>query len=407
MVKIHPYNRFGRLKSLSSRLEQLASERWGVTSIQAPFVPLVDPNLGDLGCDFPTRVAAALRRPAIELGREMADLLKSQNIDFLVYEGFLNVRIGFASGQIDPRELSDLPLAPPRSVLLLLAPRSSRESKWGVLRRAALLGLQRFLFESVYDSSWRSQIVVVDSSGEVLPDPIIEPQQYWQRVFAMLHESPQKKSEAATILGKIIETRADSMTYVWSAEEIWNQNQYKGLQEKTDLMIQFASPAWLEEWGSASESESFCKAIMSNPFDAYYLLSDPMRGSDLDGSILGSQERANLRWYESETVKRLARILSQANALSSMAVPWGDLRECFGNPSLRNLLMQAMFLKDFMIHGAERGQIWTFLRVSKELLDSTNRIMNDPGFRQDLHEGRAAKAPVGLLNKIITIFSSS
>ncbi len=404
MVKIHPYNRYGRLKSLSSRLEQIASERWGVSSIQAPFIPLVDQNLGDLGCDFPMRVAAALRRPAIELGREMAELLRAEDVEFLIYEGFLNVRIGFAAGQINPEQLSGLPAAAPNSALLLLAPRSSRESKWGVLRRAALLGLQRVLFDSVYGSVGGSTITAIDPTGNVLPDPLIAPQPYWQRVLELSNESPKKKSEAATMLGEIIETRADSMTYVWSAEEIWNQSQYKSLQQKTELMIQFASPAWLEEWGGARENESFCKAIMINPLDAYYLLSDPMRGSDLDGSILGSQERANLRWYESETIKRLEGILSQAKVLSPGTVPWAEFRECFEDQSLRKLLIQAMFLKDFMIHGAERGQIWTFLRVLKELLDSTNRMMNDPGFRQALHEGRGAKAQIGLLNKILSIF---
>ncbi len=405
MQKIHPYNRFGRLTHLTKQLEALALEQWGVSSIQAPFIPLDDLELGDLGSDFPTRVAAALRRPARELGAEMAQILQSEGIKFLVYEGFLNVRLGFHAGDINPKKLSPLPNKPPASIALVLTERSSRESRWGVLRRAALLGLQLMLFERAFGQVSADLVTVLDSAGALLPSPLRNPLEYWNRVYELSNLPPKKKSETAATLGEVVKNRTDSMTFVWSAEEIWNQNQYKALQENTDLMIQFASPAWLEEWGSSRECEEFFKAITKFPQDAYYYLSESMRGSDLDGTILGAQERANLRWYELETKVRLERVLGSAGLLAARDGEFGTLEGVFSSPQLRRPLVRALFMPDFIIQGAERGQIWPYLGMLRDLLDSTNRILNDPNFRIAAYRGDAPMDKVGLLNEILNVLS--
>jgi hypothetical protein len=384
-MKIHPYNKFGRLEQLSRKLEECARLKWGVTGLQAPFLPLIDLKLGDLGTDFPTRVAASLRCSAAEVGQELANLLKNERVEFLVFEGFLNVRLGSGAGNIGPEALSPLTCAPLDSIALVLPYRSNRESSYGMLRRAALLGLQASLIQAQKQSA---NVLILDGSGEALPDPLTEGRAYWKKVREISQRGTTSKKEAALKIADVIRDKKAALTFVWAAEEIWNQREYKSLQEHTDLLTQFGSAAWLEEWGSETECSDIVDRIEAHPDEAYYLLSDPMRGSDLEGSVLGSRERANLRWYAGATLERLKDILPNGSFQNDAA--------SLNDADLRGVLLKGLFSQDFALYGALRGQIWGYLGVLRDLLDRTNRLLNDPSFRQEIHRGDAPAKKVSL-----------
>jgi hypothetical protein len=385
-MKIHPYNKFGRLEALSRKLEECAKQKWGVTGLQAPFLPLADLDLGDLGTDFPTRVAASLRCPASEVSQELANIIKSEGVELLVFEGFLNVRLGSGPGRITHEALSPLSVPPLDSISLVLPYRSNRESPHGMLRRAALLGLQSSLIK---EQNQAGRVSIFDGGGEALPDPLTDGGSYWRRVRELSQKLPTAKNVAGSKIAEVIRNKKSALTFVWAAEEIWNQREYKSLQEHTDLLTQFASSAWLEEWGSETEFLGIFNRIEQNPNDAFYLLSDPMRGSDIEGSVLGSQERANLRWYAGATLERIGQILPSHS--------FDNYASLLSDSVLRGVLLKALFLRDFALYGALRGQIWGYLGVLRGLLDGANRLLNDPSFRQELHRGAASLEKVSLL----------
>ena len=67
---------------------------------------------------------------------------------------------------------------------------------------------------------------------------------------------------------------------------------------------------------------------------------------------------------------------------------------------LRGVLLKGLFLQDFALCGALRGQIWGYLGVLRDLLDRTNRLLNDPSFRQEIHRGEAPVKKVSLLKVV-------
>lgn len=376
-MKIHPFNKFGRLENLSRKLEAIARERWGITDLQAPFTPLKDLNLGDLGTDYPIRVAAALRRPAAEIGVELSQALRDEGIEFLVYEGFLNVRLGYSAGKIDPKLLTPFNAHFPKSIALLLQKRSTRESRWGMYRRAALLGLQTVLIKS---SSKEAELIILDGSGNPLPDPSSQSKEFWSVVMNLAEQGVVSKKVAAEELSRVVSSQKRDLTFLWAAEEIWNQSEYKSLQSFTELLTQFGSAAWLEDWGNELECRATVARILNNPLDAFFLLSETMRGSDIDGTILGSQERANLLWYSRATVERINNLIPKGLAGESVGLVEEE--------AYRRVVLRATFMSDFLSYGAQRGQLWGFLEILREMLDGVNRIMNDPDFRQKLAKGQ-------------------
>jgi hypothetical protein len=392
-VKIHPFNKFGRLENLSRKLELVARDRWGVTDLQAPFIPLLDLNLGDLGTDYPIRVAAALRRPAIEIGAELAEALKEEGIEFLVYEGFLNVRLGrtegATKGRINPNSLTPFAGYPPNSIRLILQNRSSRESRWGMFRRAAMLGLQAVLIKV---SSKDSSLLVLDGSGKPLPDPTKNSADFWFAVTKLTEQGVVAKKIAAKELALIVSAQRTDLTFLWAAEEVWSQTEYKSLQSGTELITQFGSAAWLEDWGDERECKSTTARIQTYPLDAFFLLSEPMRGSDIDGNILGTNQRANIRWYCGATLERINNLIPKG------ACPLAA--ELFEDEHYRRLVLRATFMLDFLSYGAQRGQLWGFLQVLREILDGVNRVVNDPKFRQDLTKGQADPKAISVIQLV-------
>lgn len=373
-MKPHPMAVFGRLDVLSRSLIEIAERTWGVKGIEAPFIALKDLSLGDLGTDFPLRVAASIRKSATEISETLVTSFSDQQLNLKTYEGFINVQLGSAQSYINPKLINELPIKRFDNAVFILAPRSSKESISGMLRRAALIGLQ-----SNFLSNYCSNISIIDHEGAVLPNPISAASHYWEHASKLSKLSPLGRKDVSQLVEKVILSRKAELTFVWSAEELWSQKLYRELQNHTELVTQFASTTWLEEWGSETERETILARVKDFPLDGLYVLSDFIRGSDLDGTVIGIRERTNLNWYLQATKERLSQL-----------VPEGidkDDAKIFDGVFSRKVGVRASFLEDFRRRAAWRGQVWDYLVVLADFLDSTHRVLNEPRLRQAISQG--------------------
>lgn len=376
-MKTHPLAPFGRVPDLSRLLTEAAERGFGVTGLEAPFVALKDLSLGDLGTDFPLRLAAAIRKSASEITDSLLSNISSKDINFKIYEGFLNIKLGSGTKDVSFKSIKPLPSKNFKSAVLILAPRSTRESASGMLRRAALVGLQSLLL-----AEFCPKVSILDHEGAVLSDPLSKSSEFWEHVSKLSKQTPLRREEVTHLIEKVIVNNKSELTFVWSAEELWSQKLYRSLQSQTELVTQFASATWLEEWGGESECAEILQRIKDFPEDGLYVLSHLMRGSDLDGTVIGINERANLKWYVTATKARLTQLVPDLPKLNSLTY-----EGVLDDPLSRTIGIRSLFLTDFRLRAAWRGQVWDYLEALGDLLDSTQRLLNDPQLRQSISRG--------------------
>ena len=195
----------------------------------------------------------------------------------------------------------------------------------------------------------------VDASAEAL-----------HRKGLFLHVSP--KGLPRPLYKKIISSQR-SRRKSTDASDAQEEIRFKTLER---VSLSTGSVLWPETW---------LNSVCDNPnklLSMLWYLSLPLRGSELDPTVVGNQENANPLWWIHKIVVK-SRSLSIPDFFS---VP-GDVP----SPADRYLVLAMKFFNRRLLHAVQSGEIEPFLLHVQQLLSYQERQLNHPTVRQQIKDG--------------------
>ena len=362
-----------------------ANAKWPELSSCVPppaveWKPSLDMRYGDLSSDILLRLTEILRLTPEKISSSLdANLFKVSFGELSQEKGYLNLVL--------KQNTDTLPTAVQHQGVVILIPQPTKNfTSWSFMRLASRAIIQFHIARALGISATLlvGELEVTTSTSQE------DTRSLFNRLYTLQSEATHvadelKKWDAERFLAVSHRYKGIPLvTWLTSAHLGASfQRDYRERLRKCAHSITVICPR--ESWCQGLfEGESFNLNEFSQSMDGllYYLAGDEDGGA-LDLSVPRSHEVANLVWYLGSTLTRLGSLISQVSKPHEVTIADPTLPPV-SLPLSRLLRIFPLFIE----RAATHGEVSEFLAALSEVLQRTNRLMNEPEFRYRHHQSK-------------------